>query len=132
MKKGFVANIEGRTRDNDNFRSVVYTGPHLQLVLMSLAPGEDIGDEVHDDTDQFFRVEGGEGVVSIDGKETRIEADTAIVVPAGARHNVKNTGPDLLKLYTLYAPPHHADKTVHRTKADAEHDVEHFAGKTTE
>ncbi len=129
---GFIGDIEDQTGKNHDFRHVLYTGPHLQLVLMSLAPGEDIGAEVHEDTDQFFRVEVGTGVVSIDGRETPIEADMAIVVPAGARHNIKNTGQKALQLYTIYAPPHHADATIQRTKADAESAVEHFAGKTTE
>jgi mannose-6-phosphate isomerase-like protein (cupin superfamily) len=111
---------------------VLYTGAHLQLVLMSLEPGEDIGLETHEDTDQFFRVEEGKGMVSIDGTETPIESDSGIVVPAGARHNVRNTGKETMKLYTIYAPPHHEDGTVHHTKADAEQSTEHFAGKTTE
>jgi len=101
-------------------------------VLMSLVPGGEIGEEVHEDTDQFFRVEQGQGTVTIDGHETRIDPDSAIVVPAGARHNVKNTGNGPLTLYTIYAPPHHADGTVHATKADAEASDEHFTGKTTE
>ena len=130
--KGFVDNIQSRTEGNRKFRHVVYTGPHLQLVLMSLQPGEDIGEEVHEDTDQFFRVEQGRGTVLIDGIETPIESETAIVVPAGARHNVRNTGGTPMKLYTIYAPPHHADGTVQATKADAEASDEHFAGKTTE
>lgn len=132
MKKGFIGDIEDQTADNGDFRRVLYTGPHMQLVLMSLEPGEDIGEEVHETVDQFFRVEKGKGVVSIDGRETPIESDTAIMVPAGARHNVKNTGNSPLKLYTLYAPPEHADGTVRHTKADAERLAEHFAGKTTE
>jgi mannose-6-phosphate isomerase-like protein (cupin superfamily) len=132
LMKGFVGNIEDLAGENGDFRRVLYTGPHMQLVLMSLEPGEDIGEEVHEDTDQFFRVEQGTGVVSIDGHETEIGSDTAVVVPAGARHNVRNTGDDSLKLYTLYAPPHHVDGTVHHTKMDAETAAEHFAGKTTE
>jgi mannose-6-phosphate isomerase-like protein (cupin superfamily) len=130
--KGFVGDIESQTAENGDFRRVLYTGPHMQLVLMSLEPGEDIGEEVHETVDQFFRVEKGTGVVSIDGRDTPIEGDTAIVIPAGARHNVKNTGREPLKLYTLYAPPEHADGTVRHTKADAEQLAEHFAGKTTE
>ena len=118
--KGFAEELEGPAVLNRDFRRVLYTGPHLQLVLMSLDEGEDIGEEVHADTDQFFRLEEGSGVVSIDGQETRIHAGMGIVVPAGARHNVRNTGGVALKLYTVYAPPHHADGTVHRTKADAE------------
>ena len=130
--KGFIGDIEQQTQANDDFRRVIYTGPHMQLVLMALRPGEEIGAEVHQDTDQFFRVEGGSGVVVIDGRETPIESDTAIVVPAGARHNVRNTGNEPLRIYTLYAPPEHADGTVHRTRSDAERATEHFTGQTTE
>jgi mannose-6-phosphate isomerase-like protein (cupin superfamily) len=126
--KGFIADIEDQTEENRDFRRVLYTGPHMQLVLMSLAPGEELGEEVHETTDQFFRVEEGKGEVVIDGRETRIESDIAIVVPAGTRHNVRNTGHKPLKLYTLYAPPEHPDGTVHRTKADAEK-AEHAVAK---
>ena len=124
---GFIGDIEDRTENNRDFRRVLYTGPHMQLVLMSLQPGEEIGEEIHENTDQFFRVEEGKGEVWIDGHETRIESDVAIVVPAGARHNIKNTGHKPLKMYTLYAPPQHADGTVHRTKADAETAEAHVA-----
>jgi mannose-6-phosphate isomerase-like protein (cupin superfamily) len=130
--RGFVNDIEEMTERNSDFRRVLYTGKQLQLVLMSLEPGEDIGEEVHADRDQFFRVEKGEGEVWIDGHRTAIESDVAIVVPAGARHNVRNTGKEPLRLYTLYAPPEHADGTVHVTKADATASAEHFAGQTTE
>jgi mannose-6-phosphate isomerase-like protein (cupin superfamily) len=130
--KGFIDDIERRAVTNNDFRRVLYTGPHIQLVLMSLEPGGEIGEEVHEDTDQFFRVEAGQGEVLIDGHVTRIEDGSAIVVPAGARHNVRNTGSKVLSLYTLYAPPHHADGTIHRTKDDADAAVEHFAGETTE
>lgn len=130
--KGFIGDIEHRTEANRDFRHVIYTGPHLQLVLMALRPGEEIGEEIHHDTDQFFRVEDGNGEVSIDGRTAKIESDTAILVPAGARHNIKNTGEDPLKLYTLYAPPQHADGTVQATKADAEVSTEHFEGTLTE
>jgi mannose-6-phosphate isomerase-like protein (cupin superfamily) len=130
--KGFIDDIESRTATNRDFRRVLYTGPHIQLVLMCLEPREEIGEEIHDDNDQFFRVEDGQGEVSIDGNVTRIEGGSAIVVPAGARHNVRNTGSKTLNLYTLYAPPHHADGTVHHSKADADAAVEHFAGDTTE
>ena len=130
--KGFTSDLEDRTNGNGDFRRVIYTGAHMQLVLMSLQPGEEIGLETHEDTDQFFRVEEGKGVVSIDGTDTPIQSASGIVVPAGARHNVKNTGTKAMKLYTIYAPPHHEDGTVHHTKADAEHSTEHFAGKTTE
>jgi mannose-6-phosphate isomerase-like protein (cupin superfamily) len=130
--KGFVDDIEDRTEGNADFRRVLYTGRQMQLVLMALRPGEEIGEEVHRDRDQFFRVEKGKGEVWIDGRKSKIEGDTAIIVPAGARHNVKNTGDKPLKLYTLYAPPEHADKTVHVTRADALASKEHFDGKTTE
>lgn len=130
--RGFVADIEHETEENAAFRRVLYTGKQIQLVLMALRPGEEIGEEVHADTDQFFRVEKGKGEVWIDGARTMIESDMAIVVPAGARHNVRNTSDKPLKLYTLYAPPEHADGTVHATKADAAASGEHFDGKTTE
>ena len=115
----FIGNIEDRTEENDAFRRVIFTGPHLQLVLMTLPPGEDIGREVHADTDQFFRVEAGNGTAWIDGRETKIDEDMALVIPAGASHNITNTGRKPLKLYTIYAPPHHPDGTVHALKADA-------------
>jgi mannose-6-phosphate isomerase-like protein (cupin superfamily) len=118
--KGFVANIEDRTEANRDFRRVIYTGENMQLVLMALPAGEEIGEEVHEDTDQFFRVEEGEGEVWMDGERMPIESEFAIVVPAGVRHNVKNTGSKPMKLYTIYAPPHHADGTVHKTRAEAE------------
>jgi mannose-6-phosphate isomerase-like protein (cupin superfamily) len=130
--KGFIGNIEDRTNANRDFRRVLYTGSHMQLVLMSLNPGEEIGEEVHEDTDQFFRVEDGKGEFVIDGRATPIESQSAMVIPAGARHNIRNTGQKGMKLYTLYAPPHHEDGTVHHTRADAERSTEHFAGKTTE
>ena len=130
--KGFVDDIEDLTERNDDFRRVLYTGKYLQLVLMAIAPGEEIGEEVHEDHDQFFRIEEGKGVVVIDGARTRIESDDAIVVPAGARHNVINTGDDPLKLYTIYGPPEHMDGVVRPTKAEAEATEEHFDGTTTE
>lgn len=130
--KGFVADIEKLTEDNGDFRRVLYTGHHLQLVLMSIGPGEEIGEEVHDDRDQFFRVEAGEGELVIDGVSHRVKADHAMIVPAGARHNVKNAGREPLKLYTLYGPPEHRDGVVHATKSQADADHEHFDGKTTE
>ena len=128
--KGFVDDIEELTGENDDFRRVLYTGKHMQLVLMALQPGQEIGEEVHDDGDQFFRIEEGEGTVTIDGVEHAVEDDEAIVVPAGARHNVVNTGSETLRFYTLYAPPEHRDGTVHATKADVRE--EHFDGRTTE
>jgi mannose-6-phosphate isomerase-like protein (cupin superfamily) len=130
--KGFVADIEKMTEQSSDFRRVLYTGKRLQLVLMSIEPGEEIGQEVHPDRDQFFRVEEGKGEVWIDGHQTKIETGVAILVPAGARHNLKNTGKKALKLYTLYGPPEHVDGTVHVTKADAIKSKEHFVGKTTE
>ena len=130
--KGFVDDIGKLTEENANFRRVLYTGKQLQLVLMSLKPGEEIGEEVHQDRDQFFRVEKGKGEVWIDGRKTALKGDFAIVVPAGARHNVKNTGDKPLKLYTLYGPPEHEDGTVQVTRADAQASKEHFAGQTTE
>jgi mannose-6-phosphate isomerase-like protein (cupin superfamily) len=130
--KGFVDDIERLTEENTNFRRVLYTGKNMQLVLMSLKPGEEIGAEVHEDRDQFFRVEKGKGEVQIDGKSHPIEADDAIIVPAGARHNVVNNGNEPLQLYTLYGPPEHKEGTVHVTKAQADAQEEHFDGKTTE
>jgi mannose-6-phosphate isomerase-like protein (cupin superfamily) len=130
--KGLIVDVEDRTEKNTDFRRVLYTGRNMQLVLMSLRPGEDIGEEIHRDVDQFFRVEKGKGEVWIDGAKSEIKSDVAIIVPAGARHNVKNTGDKPLKLYTIYAPPEHADGTVHKSKADAESSNEHFSGKTTE
>lgn len=103
--KGFVQDIERLTQENTDFRRVLYTAKHLQLVLMALKPGEDIGDEVHEDRDQFFRIEAGSGEIVIDGAVSPVRSDMAIVVPAGARHNLRNTGTELLRLYTLYALP---------------------------
>jgi mannose-6-phosphate isomerase-like protein (cupin superfamily) len=130
--KGFVDDIEDLTEENTDFRRVLYTGKSLQLVLMSIEPGGEIGEEVHDDRDQFFRVEEGKGEIWIDGNRSEVKSDFAMLVPAGARHNVVNTGEKPLKLYTLYAPPEHRDGTVHATKADADASDEHFDGKTTE
>lgn len=130
--KGFVEDIEELTDDNNDFRRVLYTGRHLQLVLMALKPGEDIGEEVHPDHDQFFRVEKGKGEVWIDGERTKIKSGDAILVPAGAKHNVVNIGDKSLKLYTIYGPPDHRDGVVRTTKADAEAVEEHFDGGTTE
>jgi mannose-6-phosphate isomerase-like protein (cupin superfamily) len=130
--KGFVDDIAVLTERNADFRHVLYTARNMQLVLMALEPGEEIGEEIHKDRDQFFRIEQGEGEVWIDGARTRIKKETAMVVPAGARHNVKNTGNQTLKLYTIYAPPEHADGTVRATKSAAEASEEHFDGRTTE
>jgi len=131
-KKGFVANIKALTENNNDFRRVLYTGKKLQLVLMAIAPGEDIGAEVHDDVDQFFRVEQGKGEVQIDGVTSPIGSGEAFIVPAGTRHNVLNRGNEPLRLYTIYAPPEHRDGTVRATKAEAGAAAEHFDGKTTE
>jgi mannose-6-phosphate isomerase-like protein (cupin superfamily) len=130
--KGFVGNIEDLTEDNTDFRRVIYTGKKLQLVLMSIEPNGEIGEEVHSDRDQFFRVEEGKGEVLIDGNRSKIGADDAVLVPAGARHNIVNTGSKPLRLYTIYGPPEHRDGTVHATRADAHAAEEHFDGKTTE
>lgn len=129
---GFVDNIETLTTENTDFRRVLYTGKYLQLVLMALKPGEEIGAEVHEDHDQFFRIESGTGEVVIDGKRTPVKEDDGIIVPAGARHNVINTGDTLLTLYTLYGPPEHHEGVVRATRAEAEAKEEHFDGKTTE
>ncbi|HET7226592.1 MAG TPA: cupin domain-containing protein [Candidatus Eisenbacteria bacterium] len=130
--KGFVGNIEEMVEHNADFRHVTYTGKKLQLVLMSLKPGEEIGEELHPDHDQFFRIEKGKGVVTIDGHRTEIKGDFGVLVPAGSKHNIKNTGDREMKLYTLYGPPQHEDGTVQVTKADAISSKEHFAGHTTE
>lgn len=122
---GFVGNIEELTLANNNFRQVIYTGQHAQLVLMSLNPSEDIGMEVHPTTDQFLRIEKGEGKVIMNGEEHSIKDGSAIVVPAGTEHNVVNTSPENpLKLYTIYSPSHHKDGTIHKTKEDASADTE--------
>lgn len=129
--KGFVQDIEGLAIGNDGFRKVLYTAKNCQLVLMALKPQEEIGAEVHQ-LDQFFRVEQGSGEAVLDGVRTSIHAGFAVLVPAGAKHNIVNTGTEPLKLYTLYAPPNHRDGVVHRTRAEAEADTEHFDGKTSE
>jgi mannose-6-phosphate isomerase-like protein (cupin superfamily) len=132
--KGYVDNLETQTSDNGDFRRVAYTGKHLQLVLMTLQPGDEIGSETHDGIDQFFRFEEGEGVVDIDGVEHRVADGSGVIVPSGARHNVRNTGTAPLKLYSLYGPPEHKDGIVQSTKAEADkrHPPEEFDGKTTE
>ncbi len=128
--QGYLDDIERATLDNDDFRRVLYTGRHLQLVLMTLQPGEEIGEEVHEGHDQFFRIEQGQGQIVIDGLSRSAEAESGIIVPAGARHNLINTGTEPLKLYTLYGPPEHRDGVIHPTKADEAE--EHFDGKTSE
>ena len=131
--KGFVQNIEKVTLANDNFRKVIYTAKHSQLVLMSLLPGEEIGEEVHETLDQFFRFEKGKGMVVISGQESEITDGFAVVIPAGTKHNIINTSQmDSLKLYTIYSPPNHADGVEFKTKEEAEASKEHFDGKTTE
>jgi mannose-6-phosphate isomerase-like protein (cupin superfamily) len=129
--KGFVQNIEGLALKNNEFRQVLYTAKHCQLVVMSLKPKEEIGAEVHN-LDQFFRVEEGTGEAVLDDVRTAIGAGFAVVVPAGTNHNIINTGSVPLKVYTLYAPPNHRDGVVHHTRRDAEADNEHYDGKTTE
>jgi len=128
--KGFVDDIEELTLNNDLYRKVLYTGKNLQLVLMTLQPGDEIGEEVHEGHDQFFRIEEGEGKVVIDGETHAVSDDDAVIVPAGARHNVINSGDHPLRLYTIYGPPEHRDGVVHATKEDEQE--EHFDGKTTE
>jgi len=131
--KGYVTNIEQATQENTNFRKVLYTAAHSQLVLMSLEPNEEIGMEVHEDNDQFFRVDAGQGKVVIDGHEYDISDGFAVVVPSGAQHNVINTSSDEpLKLYTIYSPAHHRDGIIHSTKEEAESDSEEFNGQTSE
>lgn len=116
---GYVSNVEKQSLENQNFRTVLYTSGHLQLVVMSLRPGEDIGEEVHN-LDQFIRIEKGSGKAVLDGEESDIADGSAVVIPAGAKHNIINTSSEDMKLYTLYGPPNHADGTVHVTKAEAE------------
>jgi mannose-6-phosphate isomerase-like protein (cupin superfamily) len=131
IMKGFVDNIEELSVANSDFRRVLYTAKNCQLVIMSLKRGEEIGQEIHK-LDQFFRVEEGTGEAVLDGVSRPISAGFAIVVPAGATHNIINTGSSALNLYTIYAPPNHRDGVVHATRSDAESDVETFDGKTTE
>ena len=129
--KGFIQNIEDIVNKNGEFRKVLYTAGNIQLVTMSLSPKEEIGLELHK-LDQFFRIEEGTGEAILEGVRTSISAGFAVLVPAGTQHNIINTGNVPLKLYTLYAPPNHRDGVVHRTRAEAEKDTEHFDGKTTE
>ncbi len=129
--KGFVKDIEAMATENVNFRQVLYTAQHCQLVVMSLKPGEDIGAEIHK-LDQFFRVEEGIGEAVLDDVRSPVRAGFAVLVPAGTKHNIINTGRTALKLYTLYAPPNHRDGVVHQTRAEAEKDSERFDGQTTE
>ncbi len=129
--KGYVQDIESVASENEDFRRVLYTARNCQLVVMALKPQEDIGAEVHK-LDQFFRVEQGHGEAVLDGVKTAIQAGYAVVVPAGAKHNIINTGTEPMKLYTIYSPPNHRDGVIHHTRADAEADTEHFDGKTSE
>lgn len=128
---GYVTNIEQQALENTHFRKVLYTDTNAQLVLMSLLPNEDIGEEVHD-VDQFLRVEQGSGTAVLNGQRHDIQDGSIVLVPAGTKHNILNGASGPMKLYTLYMPPHHRDGIVHATKAEAEQDTEHFDGKTTE
>lgn len=131
--KGFVDQIEERTRENNNFRQVLYTSKHCQLVLMSLKPGEEIGMETHPDNDQFFRFEAGVGKCVIDGHEYEVSDGVAVIVPAGAEHNIINTSDmEYLRMYTIYSPAHHKDGIVRATKEEAEANEADFDGQTTE
>ncbi len=116
---GYIADIEKLTLENEYFRKVLYTDSRLQLVVMALQPGEDIGEEVHA-LDQFIRVEAGEGTSVLDGEEHTLSASSVVIIPQGVRHNIINTGSTPMKLYTLYAPPNHPEGTIHKTKAEAE------------
>ena len=131
MKKGYKENIEKLTLENDNFRKVLYTGEHCQLVLMSLLPNEEIGSEIHEENDQFFRFEEGEGRVVINETEYNVVDGDAVIVPSGARHNVI-AGEKGLKLYTIYSPAHHKDGIIRKTKEEAESNEAEFDGITTE
>jgi len=131
--KGFNTTLEKDALKNTDFRRVLYTGKNSQLVLMCLKPGEEIGEEVHPHIDQFFRFERGEGLVVIDGVKHVVKDGSGAIVPCGARHNVINTSKTAeLKLYTIYSPPEHIDKTVRHTKAEAEAKPEEYDGKPTE
>ena len=128
--KGYVNNIEKEALDNSNFRKVLYTDSRVQLVVMSLLPNEDIGEEVHEHLDQFIRVESGRGAAVLEGERFDLADGSAVVVPAGTRHNIINESfNSSMKLYTLYSPPQHAEGTVHKTKAEAMVAEEHYEGK---
>jgi mannose-6-phosphate isomerase-like protein (cupin superfamily) len=129
--QGFVIDIEKATLENNDFRRVLYTAKNSQLVVMAIPPGGDIGQEVHQ-LDQFLRIEEGEGKTVLDGVEHALKEGSAVVVPAGTRHNFFNTGEVPLKLYSIYSPPNHRDGVVHKTKEEAQKDEEHFDGKTSE
>ena len=133
MKKGFTDNLEEETKKNTDFRKVLYTGKYSQLVVMCLKPGEEIGEEIHDDVDQFFRFEEGLGIVAIDGAKHAVKEGSGVIVPSGAKHNIMNTSKTRsLKLYTIYSPPEHMDKVIRKTKQEALAREEHFDGKPTE
>ena len=130
--KGFKTDIEKDTLENNNFRKVLYTGANLQLVLMSLKVGEDIGEETHNN-DQFFRFEGGKGLCIIDGNEYKVKDGDCVIIPAGAKHNIINRSEKKeLKVYTIYSPPHHKDGIIRSTKEDATKNFEEYDGKPTE
>ena len=131
--KGFKTNIENETEGNSNFRKVLYTSKYSQLVLMSLKPNEEIGEETHHENDQFFRVESGNGICIIDGNEYKIKSGDAVIIPAGARHNLINTDTvSILKMYTIYSPAHHKDGIIRATKKEAESNAPEYDGVTTE
>ena len=129
MKKGLTLDIEKATKENERYRKVLYTSNYMQLVVMSLRAGEEIGEEVHG-LDQFIRIEQGTATVTLNGEAQQVEDDWVVVIPAGVAHNVRNTGSEPLKLYSLYAPPEHKEGTIHETKADEQE--EHFDGTTSE
>lgn len=129
---GYIGNIEKLTEKNTDYRQVLYSGTKLQLVLMSVEPGHELGGEIHTEADQFFRIEVGEGRFIIDGATHKVKAGDGIIVPACAHHNLICTGREAIKLYTLYSPPHHSDQLVQKTKAEADASTEVFAGEPTE
>lgn len=129
--KGYIGDIEKETKENENFRKVIYTAKNCQLVVMCIQPGDEIGEEVHD-LDQFIRIEDGEAKAILNDVEYEMEDDHAVVIPAGVKHNLINTGDEPLKLYTIYSPPEHRDGVIHQTREEAMEDEEHFDGKTTE
>jgi mannose-6-phosphate isomerase-like protein (cupin superfamily) len=128
--KGYFGNVEELTEENTDFRRVLYSGSQLQLVLMAVPPGEELGGEIHSDTDQFFRIEDGKGMIVVDGVTHKVAEGDGIIVPAGAHHNVICTGHDPLKLYTIYGPPHHRDGLVQKRKAEADASDEAFDAPT--
>jgi len=127
---GYVTNIEQKTLENEYFRQVLFTAKHMQVVVMTIKPSEDIGEEVHH-LDQFIRIEKGDGKAILNGEEHSLKDGSIVVIPAGTKHNIINTGSSDLKLYTIYAPPEHKDGTIHKTKADALENEEHFDGQTS-